>query len=321
VAVAATVLAARSITRPLASLTEQARTMARQRLPEAVREVLATPLGDDAVVPTVEPIEVASRDEVGDVAQALNDVQATALHLAVEQGVLRRNLADAFVSLGRRNQNLVSRQLDFVTSLEAEETDPDTLDALFRLDHLATRIRRNAESLLVLAGLETPRRWATPQRLGDVVRSAIGEVADYRRVHVVELPPATVQGFAAADIAHLIAELLDNGLRASASGRRGVEVRGRYQADGGDLLAVVDSGDGMDVDEIAQANRRLAGTESYTVAPSRYLGHYVVGRLAARHGIRTRLAPTYGGGVTALVELPPSVATIEPAHLRPGVGV
>ena len=117
-------------------------------------------------------------------AQALNRVQDAALDLAVEQAVLRRNIADSFVNLGRRNQNLLGRQLDFITELETNETDADALSNLFRLDHLATRMRRNAESLLVLAGIEPPRQWAAPVRLTDAIRAALGEVEDYQRVTV-----------------------------------------------------------------------------------------------------------------------------------------
>ncbi|HET6950400.1 MAG TPA: nitrate- and nitrite sensing domain-containing protein, partial [Acidimicrobiales bacterium] len=165
VALLVTWLVSRSITRPLRSLTRQAKEMAERRLPAAVVDILETPLGDDVTVPTVEPVHVSTRDEVSDVADALNTVQDSALDLAVEQAVLRRNIADSFVNLGRRNQNLLGRQLDFITELESNETNADTLANLFRLDHLATRMRRNAESLLVLAGIEPPRQWAAPVRL------------------------------------------------------------------------------------------------------------------------------------------------------------
>src|ERR687897_3956023 len=136
--------------------------MASTRLPSSVREVLQTPLGEDVTVPRMEPVTVRTRDEVLDVADALNTVQDTALEPAVEQAVLRRNIADSFVNLGRRNQNLLVRQLDLITRLENAEVDADSLANLFRLDHLATRMRRNAESLLVLAGIEPPRQWGPP---------------------------------------------------------------------------------------------------------------------------------------------------------------
>ncbi len=293
-AVALTIVVSLSITRPLRSLTRQAKEMADRRLPDAVTEILETPLGDDVVVPTMTPVRVATRDEVADVAEALNTVQDSALDLAVEQAVLRRNIADSFVNLGRRNQNLLGRQLDFITELESNEADPDTLSSLFRLDHLATRMRRNAESLLVLAGIEPPRQWAAPVRVADVIRAALGEVEDYQRVTVRGLAPATVLGSVAADLAHLLAELVENALVFSPPDRF-VEIRGVQRPGdgpdrpGGYSIAVVDSGLGMSSEDITSANRRLAGAESFTVAPSKYLGHYVAGNLAARHGIGVHL--------------------------------
>lgn len=297
-------LVSRSITQPLRSLTDQARQMAESRLPAAVDEVLRTPLGEDVALPRVEPVTVRTRDEVIEVAAALNRVQSTALDLALEQAMLRRNIADSFVNLGRRNQNLLGRQLDYITEFEHRETDPDALANLFRLDHLATRMRRNAESLLVLAGNEPPRRWATPVGINDVVRASLSEVEDYQRATVRGLEPATIVGSATADLAHLLAELVENALVFSPADQT-VELRGRRAADGGYLLAVIDAGPGMDPQQMAEANRRLAGAESFTVSPSKYLGHYVAGNLAARHGIRVRLAPGDGDqGVVAVVELP-----------------
>ena len=300
-------LVSRSITAPLRSLTRQARQIARETLPAGVAQVLHTPLGEDVVMPKVEPVRVKTRDEVRDVATALTTVQDTALNLAVEQAVLRRNLADSFVNLGRRNQNLLGRQIDYITQFENDETDPDALANLFRLDHLATRMRRNAESLLVLAGVEPARQWMSPVPLTAVVRAAIGEVEDYQRVRVHDLKQTTVMGSAAADLAHLLAELVENALVFSPADQF-VEFLGRERQDGGYSLAVVDQGLGMPPEAIAAANRRLAGAESFTVAPSKYLGHYVAGRLAARHGIRVQLAPSpRGPGVAATIDLPPGL--------------
>jgi signal transduction histidine kinase len=310
-AVSLTILVSLSITRPLRSLTRQAKEMAERRLPGAVTDILEIPLGEDVVVPQVAPVRVGTRDEVADVADALNKVQDSALDLALEQAVLRRNIADSFVNLGRRNQNLLGRQLDFITELESRETDPDTLASLFRLDHLATRMRRNAESLLVLAGIEPPRQWAAPVRITDVVRAALGEVESYERVTVRGVAPATVQGSAAADLAHLLAELIENALVFSPPDQS-VDIRGAAQRAGhgaGYTLAVMDSGLGMPPADIEAANRRLAGVESFTVAPSKYLGHYVAGNLAARHGIRVHLRSSPGSGVIATVELPPEILT------------
>ena len=260
-------------------------------------------------VPTVDPVVVHTRDEVADVSTALNTVQDTALDLAVEQAVLRRNIADSFVNLGRRNQNLLGRQLDFITELETNETDPDTLSNLFRLDHLATRMRRNAESLLVLAGIEPPRKWAAPVRLTDVIRAALGEVEDYQRVTVRGVEPATIIGSAAADLAHLLAELIENALVFSPPDQT-VDIRGR-QNPHGYTLAVIDSGLGMPQTDITAANRRLAGAESFTIAPSKYLGHYVAGNLAARHNIHVTLDNSPGNGITATIDLPPTLLTTE----------
>ena len=256
-AVALTVVVSLSITRPLRSLTRQAKDMAERRLPQAVAHILETPFGEDVQVPEVMPVDVKTRDEVGDVAAALNTVQDSALDLAIEQAVLRRNIADSFVNLGRRNQNLLGRQLDFITALETNEADPDTLSNLFRLDHLATRMRRNAESLLVLAGVDPPRRWAAPLRLSDVVRAAVGEVEDFHRVVLHVDGTVTVAGSAASDLAHLLAELIENALVFSPPDRS-VEVHGTRRG-GGYAIAVVDSGLGMPGSEIDAANRRLAG--------------------------------------------------------------
>ena len=325
VATVATWLVSRSITGPLRMVTRQATDMADRRLPEAVGGILDTPLGDDVHYPPVEAVAVETQDEVGDVAHALNTVQDSALGLAVEQAVLRRNIADSFVNLGRRNQHLLSRQLNFITELEANETDPDTLANLFRLDHLATRMRRNAESLLLLAGVDPPRTWSGPVRVNDVIRAALGEVEDYQRVVDRGVEPAMVLGDAAADLAHLLAELLDNALIYSPPDQA-VEVRGGLRTDLDDApgpagpgytLAVIDAGLGMRPEELERSNRRLAGAESFTIAPSKYLGHYVAGHLAARHGIAVTLHTSQGGGVTAVVHLPPSLLVHEAAITAP----
>ena len=310
----ATWLASRSITRPLRSLRTQAEEMAGSSLPAAVRQILDTPPGEDVVIPEVEPITVKSRDEVSQVAAALSAVQASAVDLAVEQAVLRRNISDSYINLGRRNQNLLSRQLDFITDLERNESDPDTLEGLFRLDHLATRMRRNAESLLVLAGIEPPRQWAAPVKVSDVVRAALGEVEDYQRVVVRHLEPAAVTGAVAADVAHVLAELLENSLSFSPP-EQSVEVKGRLTT-GGYTLAITDNGLGMAPADLERANRRLAGRESFTVAPSRYLGHYVAGHLASRLGVVVELQDSPAGGITARVDVPMALLADEETDPR-----
>jgi hypothetical protein len=318
-ALALAVAVSLSITRPLRLLTRHATDMADRILPNAVAEVLETPMGEDVVVPELAPITIATRDEVADVAQALSTVQESAIALAVEQALLRRNIADSFVNLGRRNQNLLSRQLDLITQLETNETDPDALANLFRLDHLATRMRRNAESLLVLAGLRPPRTYSATVRLDDVIRAALGEVEDFQRVAIRGVEPVTIHGSAAAALGHLLAELIENALAFSPRDQV-VQIHGMRQIPrpdrpGAYTLAVVDFGRGMSPDDIATANRRLAGVESFTIAPSKYLGHFVTGNLAARYDIVVRLHNSLGGGTTATVELPPGLLSPDDARM------
>ncbi|HET8619847.1 MAG TPA: ATP-binding protein [Acidimicrobiales bacterium] len=305
-------LVSRSITRPLRRLGEEAGAMASYRLPAAVQDILDTPRGQDIEVPEARPIATRARDEVGDVARALDEVQSSALRLAVEQAALRRNVAESYVNLGRRNQNLLSRLLDSVTELESSESDPDRLDQLYKLEHLATRIRRNAESLLVLSEPVAPARWQPPVQVADVVRAALGEIENYERVVVRTLEPVMLRGGASADLAHLLAELIENGLRHSPP-RELVEVSGRLGS-GGYTLSVVDHGLGMTAEDLELANQRLAGTESFTVTPARYLGHYVTAVLAARHGISVRLGGSVVLGITARIELPASILTDHAEH-------
>jgi signal transduction histidine kinase len=309
----------RSITRPLRSLTDQAIGTATDRLPSNVQQILATPLGENVMWPQMEPVYVESRDEVADVADALNTMQDSALRLAVEEAILRRHITDSLVTLGQRNQNLLSRQIAFITELERDETNSDVLANLFYLDHLATRMRRNAESLLVLAGIDPPRKWVGPTPVNDVIRAALGEAEEYKRVRVEEVAPATIVGSAAAELSHLLAELIENALTFSPPNKQ-VEVKGRRRAVydsmdtlGGYTVTVRDFGVGMSVDELNQANRRLAVEESYTIAPSKYMGHYVAGKLAARHGITVQLHNARGGhgGTTATVDIPATLLTTE----------
>jgi signal transduction histidine kinase len=292
----------RWITRPLRALADQAAEMAGKRLPAAVQEILQTPVNESVVQPDVEPVRVKAGGEVHDVEIALNKVQDSAVSLAVEQATLRRNIADAYVNLGRRNQNLLSRQLEFITQLENEESDPETLEHLFRLDHLATRMRRNAESLLVLAGLAPPRTWSAAVAMGDVVRGALGEVEGYRRVRLRHVDDARVDGAAAADVSHVIAELVENALSFSPPDAD-VEVYGRRD-EHGYVITIVDSGIGMHDEELDRANALISSASAMTLAPSRFLGHYVVAQLASRHGLVVHLAASPAGGLTAMIALP-----------------
>ncbi|HEY5077349.1 MAG TPA: ATP-binding protein, partial [Acidimicrobiia bacterium] len=292
----------RWITRPLRALADQAAAMAGQRLPAAVREILGSSVNETIVRPEVEPVHVHAGGEVHEIEVALNMVQDSAVSLAVEQATLRQNIADAYVNLGRRNQNLLSRQLEFITQLENDESDPETLEHLFRLDHLATRMRRNAESLLVLAGLAPPRTWTAPVAMGDVVRGALGEVEGYRRVYMRHVDDARVDGTAAADVSHVIAELVENALSFSPPDAE-VEVYGRRD-DHGYVITIIDAGIGMHEEELERANALISTASDMAVAPSRFLGHYVVAQLANRHGLTVHLAASPASGLTVTIALP-----------------
>ncbi|WP_344824541.1 sensor histidine kinase [Actinocorallia longicatena] len=300
----------RSIMRPLAVLTGEAHDAAERRLPEAVSRIQSA---DDpgSVLHGLTQSSLSRRhDEFAEVAVALDHLQETAVRLAIEQAVMRYNTAESLANLGRRNQNLVRRQLGFITALEREEADPNQLANLFELDHLATRMRRNAESLLVLVGEHSPRRWSTAVSVGDVLRSAFAEVEDYRRVTLRRADKAMVKGTAAAEIAHLLAELVENALSFSPPDLA-VEVQARSA--GSDYhIAIVDQGIGMTPEAMATANARLRGEESFLISPTRDLGHYVVGRLAQRLGLKVWLHDSPLNGVTARVIIPE--AMLHPAE-------
>ncbi|HLT70147.1 MAG TPA: nitrate- and nitrite sensing domain-containing protein [Acidimicrobiales bacterium] len=312
-------LVSRSITRPLRELGIRARQIASYRLPCAVQDVLDTPRGEDVVMAEPDAIEVAARDEVRDVADAFNDVQVAAIALAAEQAALRRNVAESHLDLGRRMQNLLGRLLDALRELHAGEDDPDRRRRLFRVTHLATRLRRNAESLLVLSGAEPAVGWHPPVPVDDVVRGALGEVEQFDRVVVRPLEPVALVGGAAGDVTHLLAELIENGLRHSPP-RELVEVSGRRHGDGYEVL-VADHGLGMTAEELERANRRLAGAEPFAVTPAKHLGHHVVAVLAARHGITVRLGGDVVAGITAHVTLPRSILTEAPEAAAPAGAV
>ncbi|MFD4603219.1 nitrate- and nitrite sensing domain-containing protein [Streptomyces sp. NPDC058464] len=297
----------RSVSAPLAELAQQAREVAGERLPKAVSAVQDGSSGEHPEPPA--PLAVSGRAgaEVKEVAEAFDRVQQAAYDLATEQAVLRRNTTDSLVSLGRRNQNLVRRQISFINRLEHEDADPATLANLFELDHLATRMRRNAESLLVLAGESSPRPWSTPLSITDVLRASLAEVEEYRRVTLRRVEPAHLNGSVVAEIAHLLAELIENALSFSPPDSD-VEIEGR-RTSAGYLVAIVDHGLGMNAQAIAEANVRLSGTASFMAEPTRFLGHFVVGALARKCGIEVRLGEAPAAGVVARVLVPVNLLT------------
>jgi PAS domain S-box-containing protein len=219
-----------------------------------------------------------------------------------EQAALRKSIGDLLHNLARRSQGLVDRQLELLDELERNEVDPDRLEELFRMDHLATRMRRNVENLIVLSGVGQRRRWSESVPLRDVVEAAVAEVEDYSRVQVTDIDDLTLAGQAASDVAHLLAELVENATLFSSPTIR-VEVSGG-PAGNGYVLEIEDHGIGMSDAELAEANRRLAEPLAADVAVSRMMGFHVVGRLAARHDIKVQLRHNWFGGVTALVLLP-----------------
>ncbi|WP_433663668.1 nitrate- and nitrite sensing domain-containing protein [Nocardia sp. CA-128927] len=291
----------RAIVRPLAALAGEADDVATRRLPQVIE---AWSRADDsrpeAPMPVLAPAGAST--EIAAVAGALDRVQTTAFELASQQALVRRNTTESMANLARRNQNLVRRQLGLISEFEREELDPKGLSNLFELDHLATRMRRNAESLLVLVGEASPRRWAQPIALSDVIRAGLSEVDDYRRVVLRRVDDVMITGAVVSELAHMLAELIENGLAFSPPDLE-VEIYGR-RVPHGYLLAVVDHGVGMPMDQLAQSNARLRGEQDFIVAPTRYLGHYVVGRLAERLGIDVELNVSPVSGIVARMSLP-----------------
>ncbi len=311
-----TVVIGRSMVRPLRRLRAGALEVAGVRLPEMVRRMSEADGGGSF---EVAPIDVDSSDEIGEVARAFDQVHREALRLAANEAALRGNVNAMFVNLSRRSQSLVERQIRLIDDLEQGEQDPERLSNLFQMDHLATRMRRNSENLLVLAGHEVSRRWNQPVALVDVLRAAGSEIEQYERVSMNVQPGISVRGQGVNDVVHLVAELVENATSFS-SAETPVTVSGHLLNSGGVLLDISDQGVGMGAEEMAHANWRLDNPPVVDVAVSRRMGLFVVARLAARHGIRVRLRPATTGGLTALVWLPDETVTHEgsgsPAGLR-----
>jgi len=304
-----TIIVARSMIRPLRRLRSDALDIANSKLPEMVRRLSESEGGDESV--EIEPVGVTSTDEIGEVARAFDQVHREAVRLAADEAMLRGNLNAMFVNLSRRSQSLIERQLTLIDNLEQSEQDADRLSSLFRLDHLATRMRRNSENLLVLAGHEgASRRWTQPVPLVDVLRAAISEIEQYERVVLNVQPGIQVVGQAVNDIVHLVAEIVENATTFSPEDTQ-VYVTGQPLNSGGVLLDITDNGVGISEQEMAHANWRLDNPPVVDVAVSRRMGLFVVGRLAARHGVRVRLRHAQSGGLTALILLPESVAAPE----------
>ncbi|SHI60477.1 sensor histidine kinase [Streptomyces sp. 3214.6] len=283
----------------LVSLRNSALEIARRKLPEAMRKLRA---GEEIDVRAEAPPGPPSEDETGQVAEALSTVHRAALRAAVERAELASGISGVFVNLARRSQVLVHRQLSLLDSMERRSDDPNELSDLFRLDHLTTRMRRHAESLIILSGAAPGRAWRMPVSLTNVVRAALSEVEDYARVEVRQLPEAAVIGTAVADLTHLLAELVENAAQFSPPHTR-VRVTGEPVGNGY-AVEVEDRGLGMGKETLTDANRRIAQSEALDLFDSDRLGLFVVSRLAARHGIKVHLRTSPYGGTTAVVLLP-----------------
>ncbi|HKZ20399.1 MAG TPA: ATP-binding protein [Acidimicrobiia bacterium] len=317
-----TVRIERSLVRRVRAVTDSARRVADVELPNLV-SALRNP--DEAhaasAASTAIRIKEAGADEVGDLARSFSALHGTLIDVAAQQmDILRKGVSEIFVTLARRNSSLVDRQLALIDKLESKEEDPETLAGYYRLDHLSTRMRRNAESLLVLAGAESPRMWEKPLEVGDVVRAALGEVDEYQRIDILALEPVRVSGHVVSDIAHLLSELLDNATQFSPPTER-VRVAGLFD-ESGYLLTISDHGIGMSDDRIAELNQLLGHPPVLGLALEPTLGLYVVARLAARHGMRVRLAPGVPGTTVritvprTLLETSTATRTDEGGRLR-----
>lgn len=304
-AAAAAFLLGRSLSRRLQEVTDSAREIAVDRLPE-VLEQLRNPTAE-ALAGAIPKVETRSTDEIGSLAESFNTVLRTSVETSIEHSTRRaETLTNLLVNLGRRNQALLERQLQLIDTLEAREQDPALLEGLFKLDHMVTRQRRNAESLLVLAGSRRSRSWSEPVPVSDVVRGAISEVADMGRVDF-EMPPGhdlLVAGSHAVDLSHLLAELIEN---ATSYSNPTTTVQLRVQRNGMHVrIWVIDSGVGMGDEELVAANQRVADPPDIDELTTDQVGFQVVGRLARRLDARVRLQTNPVGGLAAAVDLPPS---------------
>ncbi|GAA2643246.1 sensor histidine kinase [Streptomyces vastus] len=298
-------LMARQMSRSMRQLRNAAFGVAEQRLPMLVDQLSRTDPG--RVDTRVAPIPITSTDEIGEVARAFDQVHREAVRLAAEQALLRGNINAIFTNLSRRNQSLIEGQLTLITELENNEADPDQLESLFKLDHLATRMRRNGENLLVLAGEEPGRRWDQPVPLVDVLRAASSEVEQYERIELSGVPEAEIHGRAVTDLVHLLAELLENATTFS-SPQTKVRVTATRLPDGRVMIEIHDKGIGLTAEDFADINHKLANPPTVDAAISQRMGLFVVGRLSDRHGIRVQLRPSgEQAGTTSLVMLPDAI--------------
>jgi signal transduction histidine kinase len=295
-------LVARSLVGPLRRLRAGALQAAHEDLPAEIERVRA---GEE--LPSAEPIPVHTTEEIGQVAHAVDELHEQALMMAGEQARLQMQMADMFETLSRRSRSLVDQQLSLIDSLERDEADPQRLDSLFKLDHLAARMRRNGTNLLVLAGAKLRREQAEPVPVASVINAAASQVEDYQRVVTSTVPDSSLAGSAAGDIVHLLAELIDNALRYSPP-TSPVRITAVHTGNRGLVIEVSDIGLGMTEGDLRMANMRLESGGEVTPYTARHMGLFVVSRLAQQHGLVVRLRSSVVGeprsGTTAGIFVP-----------------
>jgi signal transduction histidine kinase len=316
IVVALGVTVSRSISRPLRRLTRAAAVVA--DLAQAELKRVADSDDPTPAPPKLAAVEISSADEIGELAVALNRVQATAALLLERQVTTRRNVAVMFANIARRTQNLVGRQLALVDDLERNERNPELLQRLYRLDHVATRLRRSADSLLVVSGTVDQFMSGAPTPLVDVIRSALAEIEGFRSVVLRDISDVTVSAGLVADLRLLLAELLENATNFSPPGTQ-VDVTATHDEDC--WIEIVDHGLGMSPARLDEENRRLVDRERLDVAPTTVLGLFVVGRLARRHGLTVYLEHSDGRGVTATVRIPARLLSVAAVLPQPVSGV
>ncbi|MEU4324273.1 sensor histidine kinase [Nonomuraea dietziae] len=299
----------RRLSSELAGLRSAALDLAEVRLPQLVTRLRG---GEQVNVrKEAPPLKVSGAAEILDVAKAFGSVQRTAIEAAVGQANLRRGISQVFLNLARRKQGLLHRQLTLLDGMQRRTHEPDALDDLFRLDHLTTRMRRHAEGLIILSGSAPGRVWRQPVPALDVVRAATAEVEDYTRISVEPMPTAAVDGSAAADLVHLVAELLENATIYSPPNTT-VQVRGDAVSNGY-VIEIEDRGLGLAPEEYDRLNALLVDPPEFDLADSDRLGLFVVAKLAARHGVSVTVRASPFGGTTAIVLIPRGLLVEQPA--------
>ena len=311
------ILVARSVLQPLYRLRVGALEMSGVRLPDAVRHLKENNGG--GAPSDMEPIDVDSSDEIGEVARAFDQMRREILRLAANEAAVRGKLDGMFVNLSHRSQSLVERQIRIIESLEQGEQDRERLASLFKMDRIAARMHRNSRNLLILAGHDVATGWNQPVALVNVIRAAVSEIEEYERVSLNAQPDITVRGPAVHDVVHLFAELIENATSFSAA-EMPVDISGQLLTTGGVVVDVTDRGVGMSAKEMAYANWQLENQPAKDINVLKWMGLFVVARLAARHGIRIRLQQAEFGGLTALVWLPEEVIAYQGAAASPRPG-